>query len=99
MENNQAEQVEKSPGGTAHRTHDQVAEFSKNMIKRIKRMSKNELVNKVLELYNYSEQQKSANMILMKALGDLEQKLAKNNEQQAEKKPKNKKGEQPKEGT
>lgn len=77
-------------GEIKQRSTEQIAEFSKGMIKRIKRLGKNELVNKVLELYNYSEKQKSANLILMKALGDMEQKLAKQAESLN-----NKKGEQP----
>jgi hypothetical protein len=44
--------------------------FSQTSLKRIARMSKNELINMVVSISNYAEQQKAASLLLM---GRLEQ--------------------------
>jgi hypothetical protein len=44
--------------------------FSQTSLKRIARMSKNELINMVVSISNYAEQQKAASLLL---LGRLEQ--------------------------
>ena len=46
--------------------------FSQGALKRIKRMSKDELVEMVLKLNNYGEDQKAMNIILLKMVTDLQ---------------------------
>ena len=51
--------------------------FSKTAIKRIKAMTKNELVDMVLQLNNYGENQKAQNIILLKMVEDLQKQIPK----------------------
>jgi len=56
--------------------------FSKTAIKRIKAMTKNELVDMVLQLNNYGENQKAQNIILLKMVEDLQKQIPKQEEEQ-----------------
>jgi hypothetical protein len=51
--------------------------FSKTAMKRIKRMTKPELIEMVVSISNYAEGQKAQSMILLKIVEDLKAELAK----------------------
>ena len=59
------------------------ADMSMSMLKRIKRMNHNELVAAVIQLTNYAEQQKAANMILMGAMEELKKNMVAQKESEA----------------
>lgn len=58
-------------------------QFSSTALKKIKRMSKNELINAVINMHNYAEQQKTASIILMKSMEELKLKLAEQKKEEA----------------
>ena len=53
------------------------AEFTMTAIKALKRKSKDELVQAIMEMCNYAEKQKAANIILTNAMEQLKQIRAK----------------------
>ena len=50
--------------------------FSKTVIKKLLQMNKNQLVNMIIQMSDYSEKQKTANIILGNALNEIKNKKA-----------------------
>lgn len=49
--------------------------ISKTMIKKIRALTKDQLVSKLVDIHNYAESQKAANMLLMYQVKQLNEKL------------------------
>jgi hypothetical protein len=58
-----------------------VSDFSKTAMKRIRRMSKNELISMVVQISNYAEQQKAENILLVNALKIMEAQKTENKQE------------------
>jgi len=54
-----------------------MGQFSITAVKRVKRMNKDQLVDMVINLNNYAENQKAQNIILLKMVEDYKIELAK----------------------
>lgn len=57
-----------------------MGQFSITAVKRVKRMNKDQLVDMVINLNNYAENQKAQNIILLKMVEDYKIELAKFND-------------------
>ena len=61
-----------------------MADFSITAIKRLKKLSKDELVKLIIDMSNYAEGQKADNIILHEAIERLRHKLGEKLEQEAQ---------------
>jgi len=58
--------------------------FSKTALKEIRRQTKNQLVEMVVKISNYAEDQKAQNIILLKMVEDLKKEISKSQQTQNE---------------